>query len=141
MRWTALTAAHLHVVTGLPEFQSFWELLACLVCLILWCDRFEGKSIAVLGDNTAALTDALNLTGKGHMIFPAKEISWRQCRAGWRFRVGHLASEHNLLTDALSRVAAPDQVALPHRSLRQAVRRQAPDAMALWRASLHCDTS
>jgi hypothetical protein len=28
MRWSALTAAHLNVVTGLPEFQSFWELLA-----------------------------------------------------------------------------------------------------------------
>jgi hypothetical protein len=141
MRWSALTAAHLNVVTGLPEFQAFWELLACLVCLILWCDRFDGKSVAVLGDSTAALSDALNLTGKGHMIALAKEISWRQCRSGWRFRVGHLPSEHNLLTDALSRVAAPAQVALPHRSLSQAVRRKAPDAMSLWRASLHCDTS
>jgi hypothetical protein len=140
MRWSSLTAAHLGVSIGSPDFQSFWELLALLVCLILWCGRFNGSNVAVLGDNVAALTSALNLTGKGYMIALAKEVSWRQCRAGWRFRVGHLPAEYNLLTDALSRLAAPDSIALPHRALRQVVRRPSPDAFSLWRASLHSGT-
>ena len=129
------------MVTGDPKHQSVWEFLALMICLILWCGRFEGKSVAVLGDNTGALQDALALTGSGDMLAVAKEIAWRQSRAGWLFRVGHLPSEHNLLADALPRLAAPEHVLLPHEALRGAVSRAAPDAMALWRASLHGDTS
>jgi hypothetical protein len=139
--WSHVTAGHLGVIPGLPKFQSFWELLALLIALLLWGDRFEGRSVAVLGDNTAALSDALNLTGKGYMIALAKEIAWRQVRANWQFRVGHLPSEHNLIADALSRIVAPGQVALPGQALRGAIRRDAPDAMSFWRASLHGNTT
>ena len=129
IHWSAYTAAHLGVVPGSSDWQSFWELLALLVCLILWGPRFAGRSVAVLGDNTAALTDALNLKGHGSMISLAKEISWRQARGDWRFRVGHLPAEHNLLADALSRLVAPDSVAYPHHALSGAKRISPPDSV------------
>ena len=60
--------------------------------------------MALLGDNTAALNAAVSYRGKNVLGLISREISWRKVRFGWRYAVGHLPSEHNLLADALSRL-------------------------------------
>ena len=89
----------------------------------------------MLGDNVAALQAALALTGRGSFNAVAKEIAWRKARRGWRFEVGHLPKEANLLADALSRQAAacPDPIAFPTHALAAAKRAKCPDLRHLWK--------
>ena len=65
----------------------------------------------------------------------AKEVAWRKARRGWRFEVGHLPKEANLLADALSRQAAacPDPIAFPAQALASAKRVDCPNLKNLWK--------
>ena len=137
-RWTEASAAHLGVWTGDSKFQSFWEFLTLLLALILWGERFTAECITVLGDSTSALQDALNLMGRHEMLAIARKVAWRQIRLSWRFKVGHLPSEYNLVADALSRRYAPKPAAFPH-LLSAAAERRAPEPMSVWRAAVHFD--
>ena len=96
---------------GVPSWQSFWEMLTCGLALSMWAS--DKEALAVLGDNTASLQDALDLKGSRCMLAVAREIAWRQGRRGWLFAVGHLAAEFNTAADALSRLEAPDPSPLP----------------------------
>ena len=87
---------------GLPEFQTFWEYLALLLCLCTFARR--GEPIAVIGDNTASLQLALSLSGGDGLLAISRELSWRKARFGWIFAVGHLPTESNGIADALSRL-------------------------------------
>ena len=80
-------------------------------------------SVAVLGDNTGALADAISLKGKGSLVAIARELSWRQAKRKWRFMVGHLPAELNRVADALSRVSDPKGVGWPKRALASAASR------------------
>ena len=92
------------------------------------------ESVAVLGDNTAALSDALALKGKGIMLAVARELSWRQPRRKWSFDVGHLPAEHNVVADALSRTTDPKGCAWPARALASAASAKPPKLKDLWLA-------
>ena len=96
----------------MPDWQSFWEYLALLLCLCTFARQDE--PIAVVGDNTASLQLALSLSGHDGMLAISRELSWRQARLGWKFAVGHLPTEANGVADALSRLCQRDRpAALP----------------------------
>jgi len=126
-QWSEDTAGHLGAAPGDPKWQSFWELLALVFALVLWGKHFTETTAAVLGDNTAALGDAVNLKGKGPMLAVARELAWRQGKFGWLFEAGHVASESNSVPDALSR-RSESRTTFPAAALRSASRIEAPAA-------------
>ena len=107
LQWQPEDAIALSTTIGKPAGQTSWELLAILVSLILWGQSHRCTGIALLGDNLASLEAALHLRGKGPLAKLGRELSWRRTRAGWRYAVGHLPTEKNLVADALSRLHAP----------------------------------
>ena len=82
VKWGDKQVRKLKVQVGLPKFQSFWEFLTSLLALIRWGDKFTTSSLALLGDNTSALTDAIDLKGKDEMLAIARELAWRKARRG-----------------------------------------------------------
>jgi hypothetical protein len=132
--WTDEDAEHLHVVTHDTKHQSFWEFATLLLALMTWGDRFVLEPVLVAGDNTAALSGALALKGRGELLAVARELSWRQARRGWRFAVGHLPSEFNVVADALSRTADPKGVEWPSLALAGAAFTAPPKLRDLWLA-------
>ena len=131
--WFGDEASHLRIEPGLTKHQTFWVFSTLLLSLIVWGDRFVTDTVMVVGDNTAALTNALSLDGKGDLRHVARELSWRQARRGWSFIVGHLPSEHNLVADALSRVAMGHE--WPALALASATQVSAPRLRDLWLAA------
>ena len=115
--WREADASHLGVHPGSPKWQSFWELATLLLCLDAWGSRFVEHSLEILGDNTSALQDALDLKGRGPMLALAREIALRNAQRNLSYVVGHLPSEHNTVPDQLSRVFAPDRAAFPTHAL------------------------
>ena len=111
--WCDDDVSHLSVAKADTRFQSFWEFATLLLALVTWGDWFVEEPVLIMGDNTAALTDALSLGGKGVMQAISREVSWRAARRRWKYMVGHLPSEHNLVADALSRQADP-KTSRPH---------------------------
>ena len=132
--WTDEDAVHVGVAPNDCRHQTFWEFLTLLLTLVTWGDQFTEESVLVLGDNTGALSDALSLKGRGPLIAIARELSWRQARRGWKFTVGHLPSEHNSVSDALSRVADPKGCEWPALALASAAYRAPPKVCDLWLA-------
>ena len=133
--WIGDEAPHLGVVIDDSSHQTFWEFATLLLALCVWGDRFTDTPVAVLGDNTGALDNALSLKGRGSMLAVARELSWRQARRRWRFVVGHLPSEHNQVADALSRAADPKVCAWPSLALASAVYIRPPKLRDLWLAA------
>ena len=99
------------IVPGSSSWQSFWELAGLALVLRQWASPL--KKLAVVGDNTSSLQDALNLSGHKEMLAITREIAWRKARYGWLFAVGHLPTEANKKADALSRLTAPNSEGLP----------------------------
>ena len=75
-----------------------------LLCLVAWGHLFHTEVLAVVGDNTGAMQNTLDLKGRGVMLAVAREIAWRRERFGWKYKVGHIPSEYNTIPDALSRL-------------------------------------
>ena len=98
----------------------------------MWGSRFVQHRVAVLGDNTGALTDAIELKGSGPLLAIARELAWRQARFGWLFAVGHVPSESNGVPDALSRSTEPGK-SFPARALRHARQVEAPECSVFWK--------
>ena len=94
---------------GESAFQSLWEFIMLLHVLVAWADDFIEDGLDVAGDNISSLEAGINLSGKGPLHIVAKEISWRRVRGRWKYRVGHLPTEANGLSDALSRLSAPTE--------------------------------
>ena len=61
----------------------------------------------VLGDNAAALQEAISLRGNRQLNRLSRELAVLRARHTWHIVVGHLPSEHNTFADACSRVHAP----------------------------------
>ena len=131
--WTVADAQALQTQLGQASGQTSWELLAILVALCVWGRQHRVQGIAILGDNVASLEAALHLKGKNALSRISREIAWRRCREGWRYVVGHLPSERNVVADALSRLAAPREAAkqIPP-ELGQAKRAHPPKISDLW---------
>ena len=120
VQWQEADAKILGVTPHNSAFQSFWEMVMLLICLEIWGDDFKQEELAVVGDNTGSLQNALDLKGSGAMAAVAREIAWRKERRGWAFAVGHIPSERNTIPDALSRQYEEDPRAFPHHALQQA---------------------
>ena len=134
MAWTKSVAKHLGVVPGLPKYQTFWEFLTLLLSLCLWANDFQNHQLAVVGDNTGALANALQLKGKGILAAVAREIAWRKERLGWSFAVGHVPTELNIVADALSRQHEVHPPPFPSEALRAAKQRTI-NTEGLWKVS------
>ena len=132
--WDGGEAPHLDVWPGDSKHQTFWEFATLLLVLLTWSDHFVKESVAILGDNTAALSLALSMKGRGHLLAISREISWRRARRGWAFEVGHIPSEHNCVADALSRVSDPSGVPWPAKALGVAVYSKPPRLADVWLA-------
>ena len=63
LQWRDRDVKALGVTVGDSKYQSFWEFLMVLIALIVWGDRFVDEEVAVIGDSTSALQDALQLKG------------------------------------------------------------------------------
>ena len=130
--WNDYQVQHLGVTTGDPAHQTFWEFLCLGLALTIWAKDFVAESLALLCDNTAALQSALDLKGSGPMVNVALEIAWRKARGRWSFEPGHLPAQQNVIADALSRLAAPEEKTKPD-GLSEATERPAPDPSKFWR--------
>ena len=104
-----------------------------LLSLIVWKDFAVTTTLFILGDNIAALQDAISLKGKGMMLVIAREIAWRQAKWPLHFDCMHLPKEHNVVADALSRRSAQPPQGLPD-CLRSVPRVYAPPWDKVWRA-------
>ena len=114
LSWQASDAEHLGATPGDSSWQTLWEYLTLALALCQWASSPEiAIPLAVLGDNTSSLTDALALKGSTAMRAVSKEIAWRQARFGWVFEVGHLYGEANHASDRLSRLTGPDPATMP----------------------------
>ena len=134
LEWQDADAAARDVVPRDSAFQSFWEMAMILICLEMWGDDFKQESLAIVGDNTGALQNSLDLKGSGVMAAVAREIAWRRERRSWAYVVGHIPSERNTVPDALSRQFEVPQLPFPEHALRQAHFRKPPALGDLWRA-------
>ena len=122
---------HLGVAPDYCKGQSFLEFLTLAWTLCVWAPQFTETALAVLGDNTSALQDALHLKGTGPLLAIARELSWRQAKGGWLFEVGHVPAKSNTVADALSRRGEAG-IVFPARALRGASEVAAPLAVDFW---------
>ena len=134
VKWDADHGSILSVEPGVSKFQTFWEFLILLLALMVCGNNFIAEQVAVLGDNTGALQNALDLKGRGILAAVARELAWRQARFGWSFAIGHVPSEKNVVPDALSRQYEYKPSPFPTAALAQAQVRASPDCKGLWRA-------
>ena len=111
--WTTSLCTELQTIRGESAFLSFYESLVALITLHLWCGPEGHQQVALIGDNTAALTVAVSQRGKGDLGKVCREVALRQARGGLVIAVGHLPTKHTVLADALSRLSSPDPPRFP----------------------------
>ena len=109
--WNPEDFQGMDVCVGDSASQTFFEILALALALELWCG--QGVPTAVLGDNTAALQEALSLKGKGAVADLAQVLAVLQCSRSLTLTVGHLPTEANTAADALSRQFDSPRAAWP----------------------------
>ena len=96
---------------GEAASQTFFEIVAALLAIELWCT--SATPTAVLGDNTAALQEIVDMKGAAAHAPLAQALAILRCSRSLDLTVGHLPSESNVLADALSRLTSPDPPAWP----------------------------
>ena len=121
--WDQADFAGREVWVGEPASQTFFEVLALTLAVELWCGA--GQPTAILGDNTAALQEALTLKGKGAVGDLAQVLAVLRCSRTLALTVGHLPTEANDAADALSRQCDIPRPAWPF-TPSQGVVRDAP---------------
>ena len=112
---------------------ELWEFITLLLALITWRHHAEHGVLFLLGDNIAALQDAISLKGRGQMLLVARELAWRRAKWPLFFDCHHLPKESNVTADALSRLAAVPPSTVPA-SLLTVPRVAAPPWNAVWLA-------
>ena len=123
----------LEVIIGDPSCQAFFELLAILLGLLQWGALFLREPCLVATDSLGALQNALDQKGSRHQLFILKEIAWRKAKHGWQYDVGHLASEHNVVPDLLSRLAAPGKHPSVWKALEGAQKVNCAEVADIWK--------
>ena len=130
-RWKPSDIVGLDVTIGESRSQTFWECVGLLLGLVLWARPSE--PLAVLGDNTAALGEALEVKGRRQLYHVSRELAVRRAREHWLLQVAHLPSEANTAADACSRIFAPTGEAKQDPFTGTSVRRRkAPRLGKLW---------
>ena len=106
-RWRAADFKHLDVCVGSCASQTFFEVLALVLAVEAW--GHSVRPLTILGDNVAALQEALSLRGRGlHEPLSQALAVLTVARSLPDSSVGHLPTESNLTADALSRLFEPD---------------------------------
>ena len=131
--WATKDVARLGVQAAKPKHQTFWETLTVLMSLMLWGDRSTVSPVLIVGDNTAALQNTLDLKGKDALLSIARDVAWRKARYNWQYEVGHLPSEFNAAPDALSRQSGPEVKPWPTEALGVTVMMCPPSVGMLWK--------
>ena len=116
--WPPELVSRFKATIGDPAWQALWEAVAGLWSLILWAPSVPAGSptpevTLVMGDALGQLNASAALRGKGPIQAVSREIAWRRAALGWRLLFQHRPSELNGLCDALSRIHAPEALALP----------------------------
>ena len=119
---------------GASRSQSFFEFLTLFLALLVWAKVGKGGTMAIVGDNTAAMSNAIHMKGRDPMLAISRELAWRRARRGWNFEVGHIPAEENQVADALSRLHAEPPKRFPTDALKDAVEVEVPDVKSIWRA-------
>ena len=104
-QWTSKDLHGTGAEVGSSKWQTWFEVAALLQCLALWAR--PGATELVLGDNTAALQETINLKGHHQLNRLSRELAVLRARHTWNIVVGHLPSESNEFADACSRLHAP----------------------------------
>ena len=133
-KWDQKDFKNMDVTTGESRSQTFFEFLTLFLSLLLWANRSGERALAVVGDNTAALSNALSLKGRGPLLAVSRELAWQRARKGWVFEVGHIPAEQNEVADALSRLCAVPAKIFPANALEGAQEVKAPKVDSLWHA-------
>ena len=105
-RWSPADFTGKKVRIGDPACQTFFEVLALVLAVELWCTGTE--STTILGDNVASLQEALDTKGKDLHEDLAQALAILRCTRSLDLAVGHLPSEANDAADALSRQDGPE---------------------------------
>ena len=113
LHWTEDLCAGLGVASGDSRYLPFFEALTALIGITCFCGPGRLQTLALVGDNLAALSVALARPGRGDLARACREIALRQARWSLRIAVGHLPSELNSWADALSRMHAPTPPPVP----------------------------
>ena len=94
------------VTVGHCGSQTFFETLVMLMAVELWGD--SSHNTVILGDNTAALGEAIDLKGKGTRGPLSQILAVLIVARTLHLTVGHLPTEANDAADALSRQFEPE---------------------------------
>ena len=94
------------VQIGDSSSQTFFEISVLVLAVELWAEGV--RPAIVLGDNVAALQEALSLKGKGVHAPLSQALSVLIISRSLRLSAGHLPSEANDAADALSRQSEPE---------------------------------
>ena len=111
--WSDDLCAELRAERGQSAFLSFFEACTVLAAVALWCQPGQRTTVAVVGDNVAALTVAVSRRGRGDLGRLCRELALVQAHRSLTIAVGHLASELNTWADTLSRLSAPGAAEIP----------------------------
>ena len=103
--WSAADFVNMDVTIGDPASHTFFEVLVLVLAVELWAERC--RAAAILGDNTGALQEALDLKGRGIQARLAQALSILVVSRSLALSVGHLPSEANTAADSLSRQSEP----------------------------------
>ena len=109
-------------------------------------DRASGTSLCSDANNmpntlyvhpSLAVRQASSRATANMLVLPLKSIAccraWRTTRLGWNYKVGHVASEHNEISDTVSRLEAPSPTPIPAQTLAKDKRVLAPPAPSIWK--------
>ena len=111
--WSDDLCQELRAERGQSAYLSFFEAFTVLAAVALWCQPGQRTSVAVVGDNIAALTVAVSRRGRGDLGRLCRELALVQAHRSLSIAVGHLASELNTWADSLSRLSAPSPSTIP----------------------------
>ena len=107
--------------------QTLFEFLTVFLCLMTFDRTVRYFGVVVCGDNLAALQNAIDCKSSRSAInLVGREIAWRKALLGWRLLAAHFPKEHNVVADALSRLAAPSPLPRPTAALGGAALRIPP---------------
>ena len=116
---------------GSSASQTFFEVLVLILAVELWGDAT--RPTLVLGDNVAALQEAISLKGKGGQAPLSQALSVLLVSRSLHIAAGHLPSEANVAADTLSRQAEPGNAKpWPFRSEQRVAIDEPLSPAALW---------
>ena len=140
--WADHTLRVLKAQVGDHRHQTTFEFFTLFLVAVTFQKVLESTGATILGDNLAALNEALNTKStKPLMNTISREIAWRRIVRGWQYSVRHLPAEMNDEADCLSRLQAPgdNRKDFPVTLLRAKYMPCPSQNASLWRARIQME--